>query len=92
MTSFLSHSMPAALALLCVYNQKPAPRTDLFFKYLDYIYQHQLPERQNWTTTETLVKYAASTSPEINTKELKNCINIGRFQSQVEKDTPMAIN
>lgn len=87
-TSFLSQSMPAAIALLCIYNQAPnAPHTDLFFKYLDYIYLNQPPEKENWATIETLLKFADNVSPEIDQKQLKNCIEKKSYSSQVEKNT-----
>jgi protein-disulfide isomerase len=86
--SFLSQSMPAAIALLCVYNQEPnPPRTKLFFEYLDYIYKHQPPERENWATIETLQKFAAKANPAINPTLLKNCIENGHYKSQIEKNT-----
>lgn len=86
-TSFLPQSMPASIALLCVYNQDNHPRTDLFFKYLDYIYKNQPPERQNWATIETLERFAANTSPSINQEQLRNCIVSGHFRGQIRKNT-----
>lgn len=87
-TSFLSQSMPAATALLCVYNQdSKTPNSDLFFKFLNYIYQVQPPERQNWATTETLLKFATEASPEIDQSKLKTCIEAKHYQTQIEKNT-----
>lgn len=87
-TSFLTQSMPAADALLCVYNQDSAkPRTDLFFKYLNYIYQVQPPERKNWATTETLLDFAAKASPEINQAQLKTCLETGHHEDMIVKNT-----
>lgn len=87
-TSFLDNSMTAAIALLCVYDQNsPKPNTDLFFKYLDYIYLIQPPERQNWATTETLLKYATNASRLIDQTKLKSCIESKHYQDQVVKNT-----
>lgn len=87
-TSFLSNSMPAAIALLSVYHQDPnKPNSELFFKYLNYIYQNQPPERDNWATLETLQKFAANASPEINLDHLKKSIETEEFKSQIEKNT-----
>lgn len=87
-TSFLPQSMPAAIALLCVYNQDSnKPRNDLFFSYLDYIYKNQPPESENWATIETLQKFAVNASPGIDQNQLKNCIEKGHYSAQVEKNT-----
>ena len=87
-TSFLSQSMPAAMALLCVYNEDAdKPNAGLFFSYLDYIYHHQPPERQNWATIETLQNFAKNVSPSIDRAQLKSCIENGHYRSQIEKNT-----
>lgn len=89
-TSFLNQSMPAAIGLLAVYNQTPnPPHSELFFKYLDYIYLNQPPERQNWATLDTILKFAASTSDAIDQKQLKEAIETGRYKDQVEKNTDL---
>jgi protein-disulfide isomerase len=82
--------MPAALALLCVYHQDAAkPQTDLFFSYLDYIYKNQPPEKQNWATTDTLLKFAAAASPSIDLVHLKKCIEGEDYSKQVVKNTAL---
>lgn len=86
--SFLPHSMPAAIALLCVYNQDSQyPNNDLFFAYLNYIYQNQPPERENWATIETLQKFAKATSPAIRLDHLKECVANETYRIQIEKNT-----
>jgi protein-disulfide isomerase len=86
--SFLPHSMPAAIALLCVYNQDPQyPNNDLFFNYLNYIYHNQPPERENWATVENLQKFAAATSPAIQADRLKDCILNEKYRVQIEKNS-----
>lgn len=86
--SFLSQSMPAAVALLCIYNpDSDKPNTQLFFNYLDYIYHHQPAERKNWATTETLLDFAKNVSPSIDQNHLKNCIESNQYQTQIEKNT-----
>ena len=87
-TSFLPHSMPAAIALLSVYHQDPQyPNNDLFFDFLNTIYKNQPPERENWATLETLQKFAAATSPAINLDSLKEDIAKGKYRIEVEKNT-----
>ena len=86
--SFLPHSMPAAIALLCVYNQDPQyPNGNLFFNYLNYIYRNQPPERENWATIETMQKFAAATSPAIQLDRLKDCIANEKYRVLIEKNT-----
>lgn len=86
-TSFLYESMHAAQALLCVYNQGGAPRTDLFFKFLNYIYKEQPPEKDNWATIPVLLAFAANASPEIDQDKLKKCLDDETFRKQVEDNT-----
>lgn len=86
--SFLPHSMPAAIALLCVYNQDTQyPNGDLFFDYLNHIYKNQPPERENWATIENLQKFAVATSPAIKLDRLKDCISNEKYRIQIEKNT-----
>lgn len=86
--SFLQQSMPAALALLCIYHQPPnPPRTDLFFKFLDYIYQHQLPEKDDWATVGAMQEFANKVSPEIDQEHLATCIINGHYREQIIKNT-----
>ncbi len=89
-TSFLSNSMPAAIALLCVYTQdEKKTDADLFFKYLNYLYQVQPPERQNWATTDTLLSYAAKASQDIDLKRLKSCIESKRREELIVQNTAL---
>lgn len=86
--SFLPNSMPAAIALLCVYYADPLyPNNDLFFTYLDYIYTHQPDEHIDWTTTDKLVEFAKATSPAINLQKLGKCINLQTYRIKIEKNT-----
>ncbi len=86
--SFLPNSMPAAIALLCVYNQDSQhPNKDFFFSYLNYLYKHQPPEKENWATIETMQKFAAATNSAIDVSRLKDCIAKENYRVQVEKNT-----
>jgi len=86
--SFLPGSMPAAVALLCVYNADPGyPNSEMFFKYLDYIYEHQPSEHIDWATPEKLIEFAKKTSPAITTDKLKKCIEMETYRVQIEKNT-----
>lgn len=86
--SFLPGSMPAAIALLCVYYEnREYPNDAMFFKYFDYIYDHQPEEKTDWATPEKLVEFAKATSPAIKGKKLKSCIEMETYRVQIEKNT-----
>jgi len=86
--SFLPGSMPAAVALLCVYNENTEyPNDEMFFKYLDYIYDHQPDEHKDWATPEKLSEFAKKTSPAIKIENLKKCIEMETYRVQIEKNT-----
>lgn len=86
--SFIPHSMPAAVAWLCVFNQeKNSPNHALFFAYLDYMYAHQPAEYLDWAKEETLEKFAKEASPAIQLDLLKNCLAKETYRIQIEKNT-----
>lgn len=85
--SFLPGSMPAAVALLCVYYADPQyHNNEMFFKYLDYIYEHQPDEHTDWVTPERLASFAKKTSPAIDTKKLTKCTKMETYRAQIEKN------
>lgn len=67
--AFIDGSLPAANAARCVYAQNK----DLFFPYVEYIFQHQPPETQNWATVPTLLNFANEIKG-IDTDQLAQCI------------------
>lgn len=86
--SFLPGSMPAAVAFLGVYNNHPDyPDSDLFFTYVDYIYEHQPDEEIDWAKTEALIDFAKQASPAIEIDPLKTAIEKGTYRVQIEKNT-----
>jgi len=86
--SFLPNSMPAAIALYCVYYADPLyPNPELFFKYLHYMYENFPGEGTDWATPDTLTKMAAETSPAINISSLEKCIEMENYRIQVRKNT-----
>ncbi|MFN0065178.1 MAG: thioredoxin domain-containing protein [Chlamydiales bacterium] len=86
--SFLPGSMPAATALMCVYNAEPMyPNSELFFTYLDYLYNNQPIEKRDWATPDTLVEMAGKASPAIQLEKLKNCIEMQSYRIRIEKNT-----
>ena len=76
--------MPAANALLCVYNQSlTAPNPDLFMIYLNYLYKHQPDEHTDWAKTEHLVAMAKNASPAIRPIQLSNCVNAQKYHDEI---------
>lgn len=67
--AFIAGSLSAANAARCVYAQNSA----LFFPYVDYIFQHQPPEADNWATVPALLDFAEHVTG-INIDELAQCI------------------
>jgi protein-disulfide isomerase len=86
--SFLPGSMPAAVALLCVYYANPEyPNDEMFIKYFDYIYDYQPDEHTDWATPDKLAEFAEKTSPAIEIGKLKKCIEMEKYRIQIEKNT-----
>jgi len=86
--SFLPGSMPAAVATLCVFNEKPLyPNPELFYKYMDYIYKHQPSETTDWATPERLNAFAKATSPAIDLEKLDSCVQKEKFRVQIQRNT-----
>lgn len=83
--AFLPHSMPGAVALLCVYNQDPGfPNGDLFMRFLDNLL------RSNWETQEQILEIAAQTSTCIDLSKLQNCINQATYEKQIAANLALA--
>lgn len=86
--SFLPNSMPAAVALLCAYHKDTQnPNDDLFFTFLDYMYQHQPPEYLDWATIDKLQEMAKAASPAISLRKLQSCVEHDGYRNQIIKNT-----
>ena len=68
--AFIEGSMPAANAARCLYDQNK----DFFFPFVDYVYQHQPPESENWATISTLLQFAKASVPAANLEKLSQCL------------------
>lgn len=89
--SFLSGSLPAANALLCVYYQnRRQPNSQLFFTYLNYIYNHQPPSNTDWASDDTLIDMASQASTNIQLSDLRNCLNKQAYRNQIAINTEKA--
>jgi protein-disulfide isomerase len=67
--AFIPGSMPAANAARCLYNENP----DWFFTFVDYVYQNQPPENEDWATIPKLVEFA-KVIPGVDSEKLSRCI------------------
>lgn len=83
--AFIPGSINAANAARCVYMQNKT----LFFPYVKYIYQHQPPEEENWTTIPKLVQFASNIKG-INTQQLSQCIFKSPYTSFIRNNLKMA--
>lgn len=84
--AFIPGSMPAANAAHCVYTQNHA----LYFDYTNYIFDHQPPENQNWTTVPNLLNYASQIKGiDINT--LAQCIIKSPYDAFIHANLAQAI-
>jgi protein-disulfide isomerase len=82
--SIVAGSSLGSNALLCVYHQAPLyPNTDLFFKFLSILYQHQT---DTWTN-ESLLELASKTDVTINLPKLKSCADLHKWDPVIEKNT-----
>lgn len=89
--SFLPGSMPAAIALLCVYYSDPLyPNAELYFAYLDYLYAHQPDEKTDWATPTLLREYAIQVSPAIHPDSLMHCVSTQAFRVKIQQNTDYA--
>lgn len=84
--AFIPGSMPAANAAHCVYMQNHA----LFFDYVNYIFQHQPPENQDWATVPNLLNYANNIKG-INTDQLAQCIIKSPYDKIIHANLAQAI-
>jgi protein-disulfide isomerase len=66
---FIPGSPPAANAAYCLHSQNPK----FFFQFVDYIFEHQPPEEQDWATIPTLMEFA-SHIPGVNQQQFSECL------------------
>lgn len=91
--SFLPNSMPAANALLSVYNADPSyTNSDLYFTFLDYMYDCGPEEYVDWAKKPKLLEMAQDASPAINLIQLGSDIERDTYRWQIEKNTRYAAN
>lgn len=85
--AFIPGSMPAANTARCLYVQK----NQYFFDFVNYVYQHQPPEDQNWATIPTLLTYA-NTIQGVNKAKLTQCMLQNKYTSTITHNLTIAKN
>ena len=84
--AFIPGSIPAGNAALCLYNQNK----NYFFPFVQYVYDRQPPEEENWATIPTLLKFAKSSVPKANLTALSNCIFTDTHTQTLENNLNLA--
>ena len=83
--AFIPGSLPAANAAHCLYTQNKT----LFFPFVEYIYNHQPAENQNWATIPTLLEFASKIKG-ANIDELKVCMISGAYDTFIKNNLKIA--
>ncbi len=79
--AFIPGSMSAANAARCLYREKP----EWFFEFVDYVYQNQPSEQEDWATIPKLVEFA-SHIPNVNQQKLSRCIFESPYTSFIQNN------
>lgn len=67
--AFIPGSMPAANAARCIYTQN----SKAFFEFVDYLFEHQPPENEDWATIPNLMQMAQHIHG-LDKKQLSECL------------------
>lgn len=84
--AFIQGSAPAANAALCLHGQN----AQFFFPFVDYIYQHQPSEEQDWATLPYLLSVARKATPQANMTQLSHCILTNQYNSVLYANLQLA--
>lgn len=84
--AFVQGSMPAANAARCVYTQNHKA----FFAFIDFIFQHQPPETENWATLPKLLEIGEKT-PGVNTDQLAACMIQSPYTDFINNNLQLAM-
>ncbi|OGO90720.1 MAG: dihydromonapterin reductase [Coxiella sp. RIFCSPHIGHO2_12_FULL_42_15] len=86
--AFIPGSLPAANAAHCLYIQNK----NYFFPFVEYLFENQPPENQDWATVPTLIQFAKVSVPKANLIDLSNCIIEARYANFINNNLKMAAN
>ncbi len=84
--AFIPGSMPAANAARCLYAQ----HKQYFFPFVDYVFQHQPDETEDWATPSTLLQFAKAAVPQANLEQLSACIVEARYNNVMMQNLKIA--
>lgn len=73
--AFIQGSAPAGNAALCLNGQNP----DYFFPFVEYVFQHQPSEEEDWATVPNLLNMAQKSVPQANMRQLSECILTNQY-------------
>lgn len=85
--AFIPGSIPAANAALCLYHQNK----DFYFPFIEYLYQHQGLEQDDWATIPRLIKFATASVPEANLQKLSNCIFVSQYSKTIDANLTLGM-
>jgi protein-disulfide isomerase len=83
---FVPGSLAAANAARCIYQQNPAS----FFDFVDYVYNNQPPEDQDWATIPALMQMASHVKG-IDKQQLSECLVKSPNTTVIENNMSIAI-
>lgn len=84
--AFIPGSLPAANAARCLYAQNK----NYFFPFIDYVFQHQPDESENWATIATLIQFARAAVPKADLKQLSTCMIEARYNPVIQENLKIA--
>jgi protein-disulfide isomerase len=83
---FLAGSRPAGMAMLEVHRQNP----DLFFPYLELLYERQGPEEDDWCTADCLCEVAQKV-PGVDCAQIREAILTARYAAALDHNLALAL-
>ena len=83
--AFIPGSMTAAVTARCLYEQKP----QYFFQFVKYLYQHQGPENEDWTTVSNMLNDASKISG-VDSIRLGVCVSTGKYTDLIKNNLKYA--
>src|SRR3990167_1751433 len=84
--AFIPGSLPAANAARCLYQQDKG----YFFPFIQYLFQHQPEESENWATIATLIQFAKAATPKADLTALSTCMVEARYNSVMQENLKIA--
>lgn len=84
--AFIPGSEPAANAARCLYSQNPK----FFYPFVDYVFNNQPPEEEDWATTARLLQFAKAANPTADLNQFSTCLIEGKYNKFIEHNFKIA--